>query len=269
MTTRAIRTTDAAASCDVCGRTLLRGEHAEVCLDGGARRSVCELCTTRARHEGWIRQGTTPPDAPEDTGYERRRSVLSPLLSRLRGRRRRPAVAAPNAPAAYEPAPNEPVPYEPVPYERIAYEPVPYEPVPEAHEVHAWRQAPAAPPPPAPRGRVRTPVREPRHVRAVPVRAEHKIAWALELFNSSEHRRTIAGVSRSLGLPTVSVQPSAARVSVVGVVVSWELCWYHYQVDLGDEPSVCLSDRGYELDELSAEQRTPNAVADETANLSA
>ena len=45
------------SSCDVCGRTLLRGEHAESFLAGGPRRMVCELCTPRAAHEGWIREG--------------------------------------------------------------------------------------------------------------------------------------------------------------------------------------------------------------------
>ena len=43
--------------------------------------------------------------------------------------------------------------------------------------------------------------REPRHVRAVPTGAEQKIASAVELFNGSEHRRTVAGVARSLGAP--------------------------------------------------------------------
>jgi len=222
MTTRAIRTTDAATSCDVCGRTLLRGEHAESYLDAGARRSVCELCTTRAVHEGWMQEGTTPPYHPEDTSSECRRTRLSPLLSRLPGRRSRRPVSAPNEP--------------------VASEPVPYEPV-------------------------RPPVREPRHVRAVPISAHRKIARATELFNSSKHRRTVAGVSRSLGPPTVSVRPSGARASVVAVVVSWKLCWYRYEIDLSDEPSVRLADQGYKLDQLSEEQRTPNAVANETGRL--
>jgi len=60
MTTRDIRTSHETSNCDVCGRTLLRGEHADIYLNGGMRRLVCELCKTRALHEGWLREGTVP-----------------------------------------------------------------------------------------------------------------------------------------------------------------------------------------------------------------
>ncbi len=43
------------------------------------------------------------------------------------------------------------------------------------------------------------------------------------------------GSRRSLGLPDVSVHPADADGSIVNVVVSWELCWYRYEVDLSDE----------------------------------
>ena len=110
--------------------------------------------------------------------------------------------------------------------------------------------------------------REPRHVRAIPTSAEHKIASAVELFNGSEHRRTVAGVARSLGAPTVSVLPADASPSLVNVVVSWELCWYRYEVDLSDEvPAVRLAGQGYELDELPAQERLGNAVSDDRGAL--
>jgi hypothetical protein len=224
--TRDIHTTDAHTSCDVCGRTLLRGERAEVYLNGGARRSVCDLCTARALHEGWIREGTALPGDGREARSDRRRS----LLSRLRGRREAAASAQPPA------APHE-------------------EPEP-------------APPPDPPR-RPRERIREPRQVRAVPTSVEHKITSAIDVFNGSEHRRTIAGVARSLGAPTVSVRPADDSPSQVNLVASWELCWYRYEVDLSDEvPSVRLSAQGYELDELVDEERTANAVSDERGSLS-
>jgi hypothetical protein len=111
-------------------------------------------------------------------------------------------------------------------------------------------------------------MREPRHVRAVPTNVEQKIASAVELFNRSEHPRTVAGVARSLGAPTVSVGESDPRSSLMRVVVSWELCWYRYEVDLGeDRPSVRVADQGYELDELSPEELAANAAADDRGAL--
>jgi hypothetical protein len=106
-------------------------------------------------------------------------------------------------------------------------------------------------------------VREPRHVRAVPTSAEHKVSSAIEVFNRSEHARTIAGVARSLGSPAVAVLPSVASSSLVNVVASWELCWYRYEIDLADElPNVRVAAQGSELDELDPEERAPNATAD-------
>jgi hypothetical protein len=215
----------------VCGRTLLRGERAEVYLHGGDRRSVCELCKARALHEGWIREGTVPPSDGREARSDRRRS----LLGRLRARR----DTAADVP---EPEPEEPI----------------------FMDDEPERRPPAEPP-----RRVRERVREPRHVRAIPTSVEHKIASAIDLFNGSEHRRTIAGVARSLGSPTVSVRPPDESPSLVNLVASWELCWYRYEVDLSDEvPSVRLSAQGYELDELEAEDRTANAVSDERGSLS-
>jgi hypothetical protein len=50
--------------------------------------------------------------------------------------------------------------------------------------------------------------------------------------------------------------------------VAWELCWYRYEVDLSDEvPSVRVAGQGYELDELSPEERHCNAVADDRGTL--
>jgi hypothetical protein len=225
--TRDIRTSDAYTTCDVCGRTLLRGEKAEVYLNGGARRSVCELCKNRAIHEGWIREGTVPAYPEGDSGADRRRS----LLGRFRARR----DAAP--PPAATPTLSEEL------------------------DNHAWSESRA--------DARRSAPREPRHVHAVPTSVEHKIASAVYAFNASEHPRTVAGVARSLGLPTVAVAPSDAHPGLVNVVVSWELCWYRYEVDLADErPTVRVADQGYELDELTPEEQRANAVADDNGALS-
>ncbi len=106
---------------------------------------------------------------------------------------------------------------------------------------------------------------------AVPTSVEQRTASAIERFNRSEHPRTVAGVARSLGAPVVVVRPSAEGAALVAVVVSWELCWYRYEVDLADHAAaVRLVGQGYELDEIPVEDRVePNAVADEYGTLHA
>jgi hypothetical protein len=237
--TKDIRPSTAITVCDVCGRTLLRGEHAEVYLDGGVRRSVCELCKSRALHEGWVREGTVPTYDAGAAASNRRGS----LLGRLRRRRERP--------------PEAPVPEAPPPPDDFDPESA-SEPSPPPRPVRAPRA------PRAPRKRPGEPTREPRHVRAVPMGAGQKIASAIEVFNNSEHRRTVAGVARSLGAPDVSIHPNEEHLSLVDIVASWELCWYRYEVDLSDEvPVVRVAAQGYELDELSPREREPNASYDQ------
>src|SRR2546430_17742369 len=53
------------------------------------------------------------------------------------------------------------------------------------------------------------------HIHAVPTNGEMKSSRAVELFNASEHPRTVAGVARSLGAPGVTVRPGDAD-SIVG-----------------------------------------------------
>jgi hypothetical protein len=83
VTRKSISTSTPVISCDVCGRTLLRGEQPEVFLAGGTRRNVCELCTQRAAHEGWIREGLDDAAVRSRAHNGRSRS----LLARLRQRR--------------------------------------------------------------------------------------------------------------------------------------------------------------------------------------
>jgi hypothetical protein len=234
VTKKAITTSHAVVSCDVCGRTLLRGEHADVFLHGGQRRMVCELCTPRAAHEGWIREGMDDARV-RDRGDRRSRSLLGRLRNRLTEVPPAP-VEAVEAPVHEAPLPVA-VPEEPV------YEP---EPEPVAYDE----------PEPV------------RSVHAVPTNADLKIARAVELFNASEHPRTVSGVARSLGAPVVAVRPSPTEGSVVMIVVAWELSWYRYEVDLGNEAAgVRVAEQGSELDELDPADQTANAAADDGGRL--
>lgn len=259
-TFRDIRTNQADVACDVCGRTLLRGEAAVPFLAGGARRQVCELCTARAAHEGWIREAGGDELRGAGAGAEGRGRSL---IGRLRQRRDRGSAGAPHGDGAVDPRDLDPA----LAAELAAGE----------HPV-----IPADAPTPPRRRRVtvqrdRDPVeaeeyeppREPRHVRAVPTNAELKMVRALEVFNASEHVRTVGGVARSLGPPAVSVRPLADRPSVVGIAVMWELSWYRFEVDLSDEAGGALrAGHGAELAELAeAERGNVNAAADERGAL--
>ena len=225
-----------AVSCDVCGRTILKGERAEWYLaPGGHRRQVCDLCAARAQHHGWIREsgaGDLPARMPR---HEPRRGVLGRL------RRRRPAQPAEDGQA------------------RLAEQEAMFGAGNgvEPDEYPAEEPAPA-PPPRTPRSRPQSP----RQVRAVPTTAEVKVERALELFNQSEHVRTIAGIAKTLGEPWVSAAPLAQAPAEVSIVVAWELSWYRFRVDLGDAGDpVTLVDKGQELEELDEGMREWNGTA--------
>jgi hypothetical protein len=275
VSTRAIRTSIDQSVCDVCGRTLLRGERAEIYVSGGQRHSVCELCTSRALHDGWVREGDVPEFDDPRSRTDRRRS----LFGRLRGRRARPEQPPEPEPMFDEPYDDEPLdapvalpPPSPAPEPRAAPEPAPRA-APGSRPQRAPRARPSSPSWPAPvKGAAArfggVGGREPRHVRAVPTSIENRISSAVSLFNDSEHPRTVAGIARSLGLPDVSVHPSDVNGSLVNIVISWELCWYRYEVELADEvPVVRSAAQGYELSELSEIERQNNARADDRGRL--
>src|SRR6187551_1741316 len=142
--------------------------------DGHCCAASTPTCSCTAGSAGWC--ASCAPRV-RDRGERRSRSLLGRLRTRLT-EVPAPEEAAPAAEVAYE---YESPPAEPV-YEEPAPEPV-YVPEPEA--------PPAISDEPAP----------PRSVHAVPTNADLKVARAVELFNTSEHPRTVSGVARSLGAP--------------------------------------------------------------------
>ena len=233
---RDIKTNRTDVVCDVCGRTLLRGERAEPFLHGGQRRLVCELCTVRATHEGWIREA----GADELSSVPRYEGRGRGLFGRRRSRRPEP-----------EPVEEDDVELTPALAAELEDHPV------------VTERAPRREPDPIPDFS-----REPRQVRAVPTNAELKMERAVEVFNQSEHPRTVAGVARSLGAPEVAVRTSEVEPSVVSLFVMWELSWYRFEVDLSDEAGGARKvAQGAELDELEPEERLVNAVADERGRI--
>jgi hypothetical protein len=88
-------------------------------------------------------------------------------------------------------------------------------------------------------------------------------------FNSSEAGRTVAGLTRTLGKPFVSVGAAAGAPNEVRITVAWELSWYQWGVDIGDElRPVFQLDKGRELDQLDQPARQWNASVGEDGRLS-
>ncbi len=241
MATRVIVTSQPDVACDVCGRRLLRGEQPDVFLASGRRRTVCELCAPRASHEGWLRE----------TDQLRRHALsLAPararrgrnLLERLRQLREPTSQPAEETSSSFVSTPASPL----------------DEPMPGSYD--PFESLPVLVEEPLSGGIASEPV---------PAGGDVKAQRALDVFNAGEHPRRVAGVTRSLGTPSVTVTPPAESGSAVTIVVAWELCWYRYEVDLGDEAAgASVAAQGTELGELAAEDRLANAAANADGALS-
>ena len=85
---------------------------------------------------------------------------------------------------------------------------------------------------------------------------------AIVRFNAGDAGRTVAGLTRTLGAPSVSVGDLAGTEDEVRVTVAWELTWYQWGVDLGDElrPVYELA-KGFEVGEIDSAARQWNASA--------
>jgi hypothetical protein len=105
---------------------------------------------------------------------------------------------------------------------------------------------------------------EPERVESPRGRLERAVAR----FNASEAARTVAGLMRTLGSPFVSIGAAAGSPSEVRVTVAWELCWYQWGIDLGDElRPVFQLDKGDEVEQLEGSARQWNATAAEGGRL--
>jgi hypothetical protein len=281
MAARTIVTFHPDVTCDVCGRRLLRGERPDVFLSGAQRQTVCELCTPRATHEGWLRETQERTAGLRAERPQRGRS----LLGRLRQLR--------------DPAP----PTDPGPAEdgrsavdrsatgrrtRSRGSLVLEEEWPGSDDQWAGAQ-PASP-------AAEDWVESGEHAAAgnatdmeidhidsghtsagehVPANAADPtytgvgVHRALEVFNAGEQPRRVAGVARALGAACVKAAPVAGAEDVVAIVVAWELCWYRYEIDLRDEAAgVRLAAQGTELEELAEDDRIANVAANEHGELS-
>lgn len=221
------------SSCSVCGRTILKGERTRTYLTpDGERRIVCELCRARAESLHWIWAELANERQPAPAHRRRRSSMIAWV--RARGRRR---VASEEGVSTAAPAPSD---------GNGSAEP-------------ATRSR--ATPDPAARGA--------RVGRAGTIpEPGTRLERAVSRFNESEHARTVAGLTRTLGPPLVSVGAAAGSPNEIRLTVAWELSWYQWGVDISEpQRAVYEIDKGHEISEIDAPAQQWNAHAAETGTL--
>lgn len=92
---------------------------------------------------------------------------------------------------------------------------------------------------------------------------ETGIPDALYAFNHSDHRRTVAGLSRTLGLPraTAIAIKNGGGLPAVRLTIAWELTWYQWEVGpSGRGHEVRESGKGETLDQLRTADRAWNLL---------
>jgi len=262
-------------ACEVCGRTFLVGEKVHSYVSTEGRHEVCELCVARVARLGWLPAEQEGAEESLRAGAERKPGFFGRLFARGDARPDAGAAAdARDAPRADD-APREPD-EAPAPAARRA----------EVHELETqrydveaeWRgeeqeeaEPEASPPPAAPAPGADAhpaPLPDPAGRGMRPRRLQPDLSpasrfeRAIARFNASDAGRTAAGLTRTLGAPSVSVGDLAGEEDVVRVTVAWELTWYQWGVDLGDElRPVFELERGFEVAEIDAAARQWNASA--------
>jgi hypothetical protein len=96
---------------------------------------------------------------------------------------------------------------------------------------------------------------------------ELSLLEAADLFNASAYRRTVGGISKSLGDAKASIVPLSGSAGELAVTVAWDLSWYQYRVSPDSAQPVRLERRGHELDELDASFTAWNAHVEDGGRL--
>jgi hypothetical protein len=234
--------------CSVCGRTALRGERLwDYVTPAGETRGVCALCKAQAEAASWLPAELA---AARLHGAEARPSRARALRERLArvaesARARPPEIAEGNGGEARPARRRRSISERQQPWRR--------EPADGGTRREAARGRPT----------------ERRRLAAAPSGPEdaHRLARrAIDRFNASEARRTVAGLMRSLGEPHASIQlPGVGGEATV--TVAWELSWYQWAVEPGDHGEVREVSKGREIDELSDDARRWNGRVAEDGSL--
>jgi hypothetical protein len=247
-------------SCDVCGRTILKGEQVyEYVTPQGQRLGVCILCRSRAETSGWIPAEQVGSVVQAPPSRARRGQALRERLGRAASRARSSGRAgkASEAKGTGQPQPAGET-------EKAARS----EPSEKAQQRPKRQARPRAKPQAKPRSKP-----QPKQRAAAPRTRRARrgpqaiMRRAVQRFNGSDEPRKVAGLIRSLGEPRAAILPDAERQLAL-VTVAWELSWYQWEVSSdGDGEAVREVAKGDEVSELSEEARTWNAAVDDDGKL--
>jgi hypothetical protein len=280
-------------ACEVCGRTFLVGEKVHTYVSVEGRHEVCDLCVERVAAVGWLPAEQDGAEERMRTEAERKPGLLGRLFSRAEEDEvdEESSAPAPRRPEIHEleterydveaewreeedevePAPVEEKPARkrgrlggffagapsgaPADLPAPDAVPEPERSTPPSAPAPAADASPAPLPDPAGRGM------RPRRLQP-DLSPANRFERAIARFNGSDAGRTAAGLTRTLGAPSVSVGDLAGAEEVVRVTVAWELTWYQWGVDLGDElRPVFELEKGFEVSEIDAAARQWNASA--------
>lgn len=248
-----------AQSCAVCGRNLLIGERASLYVSReGHEVDVCELCKARAESAGWMRPDEVAAHGGGEGSRRRRRNrgeLLGGLLSRAqreRERRRRPPTSRDEDEQDLGQDEERTDQGE---HDRRA-------------EGKARRPGGDSGGDRPDRGRDRaegarqgTQESDARGSQPPRTAPGLDLEQSLTAFNASESRRTIAGLSRSLGEPraTAIAVRTASGYPGARLTVAWELAWYQWEVGPGKRgPEIRQTAKGETVDQLRAADRNWN-----------
>ena len=90
---------------------------------------------------------------------------------------------------------------------------------------------------------------------------------AADIFNGSTYRRTVGGISKSLGAARASIVPLSGAAGEMAVTVAWDLSWYQYRISPDSAQPVRLERRGHELEELEDGYKAWNAQVEDEGRL--
>jgi len=89
------------------------------------------------------------------------------------------------------------------------------------------------------------------------------VADAVDAFNRSDHRRTVAGLTRTLGAPrATAVLRKGNGGDGIRLTIAWEITWYQWDVTpAGRRLEVREARKGETIDQLGAADRAWNLMA--------